>query len=129
MNSPLARLCVHCGGAFTARPKYPAQRFCGHKCQFAAQRGPAFNTRISRESAAARGDAQRNRGEGKTYRKLNGRHEHRVMAEQLLGRPLAPGEVVKFKDSNRRNLDPANLEVLPNRSEFARRIALKRHGR
>ena len=33
-------------------------------------------------------------GAGKAYRKFYGRHEHRVAAEAMLGRPLRPGEAL-----------------------------------
>lgn len=38
--------------------------------------------------------------------------KHRVVAEQMLGRPLNEGEVVHHKDHNRSNNDPSNLEVM-----------------
>jgi hypothetical protein len=47
-----------------------------------------------------------------TYRKHHGRHEHRIVAERLLGRPLAKGEIVHHKDGNKHNNDPSNLEVM-----------------
>lgn len=39
-------------------------------------------------------------------------YEHRVVAEQKIGRAIAPGEHVHHIDGNKTNNDPANLEVL-----------------
>lgn len=47
-----------------------------------------------------------------TYRKLFQRHEHRVVAEQMLGRSLRPGEIVHHIDGNKHNNDPSNLQVM-----------------
>jgi hypothetical protein len=47
-----------------------------------------------------------------TYRKLNGRHEHRVVGERKAGRPLRIDEHVHHKDENKHNNHPDNLEVL-----------------
>lgn len=62
----------------------------------------------------------RDSGEGKTYRKFLGRHEHRVVAEMKLGRPLRPGEIVHHIDGNYRNNAPDNLAVLPSQAEHNR---------
>ena len=47
-----------------------------------------------------------------TYRKLLGRHEHRVVAEKAIGRPLRSDEHVHHKDENKHNNSPENLEVM-----------------
>ena len=60
------------------------------------------------------------RGTGtKTYVKENGRHQHRVIAEQIIGRKLKKGEIVHHKDHNKKNNHPSNLEVMT-QSEHAR---------
>lgn len=57
-------------------------------------------------------EAKRRRGSGKGYTKIDGRHAHRVVAEEMLGRPLTSGEIVHHKDGDKRNNRPDNLEVM-----------------
>lgn len=62
--------------------------------------------------------AEKTRGTGtKTYVKEGGRHQHRVVAERMLGRPLRPGEVVHHEDRNKKNNDLTNLFVFTNNAE------------
>lgn len=46
------------------------------------------------------------------YRKKHNRHEHRAVAEQMLGRPLTSKDVVHHIDGNKHNNAPDNLQVL-----------------
>lgn len=61
--------------------------------------------------------ARLNSGEGKTYAKTYGRHTHRVVAEEKIGRPLRSGEIVHHIDGNKRNNSPDNLIVFSSQSE------------
>lgn len=47
-----------------------------------------------------------------TYRKLHNRHAHRVIAEEMLGRPIKRGEIVHHIDGDKHNNDPSNLQVM-----------------
>lgn len=54
-----------------------------------------------------------------TYRKRMGRHEHRVVAEEMIGRPLKSHEIVHHKDGNKHNNRPDNLEVMTQSEHIA----------
>ncbi len=61
----------------------------------------------------------------KVYRKVKDkkagkvRSLHRVVAERMLARPLAPGEIVHHEGGDSTNNDPSNLLVLPSQRYHA----------
>jgi len=57
-------------------------------------------------------EKQKNNRPTKGYTKLNGRHEHRVVMEEFLGRKLLKSEVVHHIDGNKKNNSITNLELL-----------------
>lgn len=104
------KTCVICGKKFLpSKPtRQETQLTCSGKCR---------NAYIARKYADKQATTKRGRGEGKAYRKYHGRHEHRVVMEQILGRPLQPGEVVHHKDGNFLNNNPENLELFSSLAE------------
>lgn len=78
----------------------------GHQTRFLSPEEQARRGRMNT------GDKQRDRGSGKSYRKVRGRHEHRIVMEQLLGRKLLPGEIVHHKNDCKRDNSPGNLQVM-----------------
>lgn len=57
-------------------------------------------------------DALRYSGSRDNYIKLKGRHMHRVVVEQVLGRKLEKGEIVHHIDGDKWNNKPENLQVM-----------------
>jgi hypothetical protein len=72
-----------------------------------------INSTEQRRRASFRNpDALRYSGSRDNYIKLKGRHMHRVVAEQMLGRELEKGEIVHHIDGDKWNNKPENLQVM-----------------
>ena len=108
--------CTVCGSLFQ-KVRHTTGKYCGRVCAWKARGGSDFNAKIAKESASKRGDAQRGCGT-KGYVKRDGKHEHRIVAEHILGRPLDRKEIVHHIDGNKRNNDPSNLKIMTQRQHM-----------
>lgn len=112
-----------CLGAFASKSTNP-EGYAYRDFTKNSQRFTEINRRLNptRMTKATREKLRRARlgtGSSVTYTKVYGRHEHRIVAEQMLGRPLKPGEVVHHIDENKRNNSPENLMVFASQKEHA----------
>ncbi len=110
---PVAKVCCIDGCANTIEKG--AYGMCGMHAQRVRRYGdPNYITPEAQRRANSRAAMLARVDEVKptTYRKLHGRHEHRVIAEQVLGRPLQRNEIVHHIDGNKHNNDPSNLQVM-----------------
>lgn len=111
--------CAYCGKEMYRPPsqrKRTNEGFCSVACR-SAKLNPEKNKSLMTDEVRAKLRAARlDTGEGKSYPKFYGRHEHRIVAERILGRPLKPGEVVHHIDRNKRNNNPENLMVFPSQT-------------
>ena len=129
-------ICEKCGDVCMG---YPGKRFCSKECRVsvltAGNYDPSLQTDRGIRGGAARNKFLEKRAnlEGRqtsevnpfgtradVYLKRDGRHVHREVAVNVLGRPLEPGEVVHHEDRNKHNNDPHNLIVFISQEHHAR---------
>lgn len=112
--------CEFCGNEIFRRPSQIKKSiFCSKACK------NKFYVRINNDPRVLafrklRRELELKKGYRKdTYSLYYGRQEHRVVAEQKLGRSLDSNEVVHHNDHNKRNNSPENLTVMT-RSEHGK---------
>lgn len=76
-------------------------------------------TRMTPETRQKLRKARLKSGDRITYTKYYGVHEHRVIAERMLGRLLSGDEVVHHIDGDIQNNNPENLYVFSSQAEHA----------
>ena len=117
--------CDYCGKVFDRWPScIKEHNFCSRECAktFTGPRMTAYNREHNSEAMTIeRRQSIRNAhlglGGKKTYEKTFGRHTHRVVAEQMMGRPLRPGEIVHHINGDKRDNRTENLQVLSSQAE------------
>ncbi len=125
-GAPDTAPCPRCGKVFslTSYQRAALRRkgqtpYCSQACWLRTHNNPERNAALARATAEQRGNTLRGRGEGRGYRKRGGRHEHRVVMEEALGRTLLPGEIVHHLNHLRLPNTSENLG-LTNRADHAR---------
>jgi hypothetical protein len=99
----------------------PKKCYCSQQCWLKHWNTKGAPHALKGAAHGSKVNGDRTRGTGtRGYVKEDGRHQHLVVVERLLGRPLASGEVVHHEDRNKKNNSPDNLWVFPSQSEHAR---------
>lgn len=121
------KLCRHFGCSETIEKG--ANGLCGKHAQRVRRYGDPDYVTPAEIWRTHNRDAQRRRFstvKPTTYPKLFGRHEHRAVAEAMIGRPIRSDEHVHHKDEDKHNNSPENLQVLSAREHLALHAAQRR---
>ncbi len=128
---PVKTKCDLCGKEISMPPsqyKRSKEHFCSRQCHMQKMNAELNPTRMTPEVRWKLSELRSGSGEGVTYKRRDGRHEHRIVAERVIGRSLAPGEVVHHINGDKRDNRPENIMVFKNQAEHARWHAQHRGG-
>lgn len=108
-----AFVCKYCKKEFKRRiyDSRDKGKFCSSKCALSKVRTRKHQVEAGKLGAKAVIAKYRGTGTKGYIRELTG-HQHRIVAEKMLGRKLRKGEIVHHKDENKHNNKPENLEVM-----------------
>ena len=114
--------CFRCGKEIYRSPsirKRSKRAFCSRQCNLQTMNAEMNPSRMTANAKTKIRNAHLGKGKSLGYAKFHGRHLHRIVAEEMLGKALV-NEVIHHKDGNKRNNVPANLEIMPSQAEHAR---------
>ena len=109
--------CASCGAV---KRGYPGKKFCSTECRVTTLTKTNLDPETQRSRGRRGGATRRGTASPGSYLKIEGKHEHRTVAAEVLGRPLEPGEIVHHEDRDKHNNDPRNLIVFVDQSNHAR---------
>ena len=105
------RKCLRCKTEFHRHNGNVSAKYCSRLCACRDRNTTAHQKKAGKVGGFITGEKTRGTGT-KGYIKRNQRHEHRVVAEKVLGRKLRKKEIVHHKDENKHNNTPENLSVI-----------------
>lgn len=121
------RICDYCGRSYKGYPGKPRGKrtFCGVMCRLKWLGEQNKTKRVNQKGGLTleeRAKIRKSRIDQtpvvhNTYAKVFGRHEHRIVAENMLGRDLVKGEVVHHINHNKRDNSPENLMVFKSQAD------------